>query len=75
MGLYYYVLYMTPRDHVYACVLKGDRIRWTTERVLQEVGEDVSEYTVRDTLNAMSKTGILTHESNSRYWFVHPDYA
>lgn len=64
---------MTPRDRVWASISKSRKIQWTTEEVLRNVDGEVSECTVRDTLNAMTQAGVMTHKQNSPYWYVHPD--
>jgi len=37
--------------------------------------DEVSEHTVRDTLNAITQEGILSHKKRSVYWYVDPEYA
>lgn len=65
---------LTARDQVWSTVVKSDRLKWTTEKMLSEL-DGVSEYTVRDTYNAMVDEGILTHKKRSEYWYVDPEYA
>ena len=65
---------VTPRDRIWFYIVRSDEIRFTTDKILSEV-DDVSEHTVRDTLNAMSDAGYMTHKDSSPFWYVYPRYA
>ena len=65
---------VTPRDKIWSQLLKSNKLRWTTKEMVDELDE-VSEYTVRDTLNAITQEGILSHKKRSEYWYVDPEYA
>ena len=64
----------TPRDKIWSEVVRSDRIRWTTDEMVSEL-DGVSEYTVRDTFNAMTDEGILSHKKRSEYWYINPEHA
>lgn len=64
---------ITPRDKIWAIVLNSDDLVWTVEQLKNRT--EVSEQTTRNTLNAMSRLGILKHKSNTKVWYVKPEFA
>jgi DNA-binding IclR family transcriptional regulator len=63
---------ITPRDKIWCIVISEDQPVWTVSELEQET--DVSEQTARNTLNAMSRLGILQHKKQTKRWFVRPEY-
>jgi len=60
----------TPRDHIYRVVHTTDSIRLTVAEVQREANKELSEFTVRHTLNGLAEVGVLSHKDRSPYWYV-----
>jgi Fe2+ or Zn2+ uptake regulation protein len=60
----------TSRDKIYAVIHRTDSIRLTVSYVQEEADENLSKYTVRNTLNGLTEEDVLSHKDKSPYWYV-----
>ena len=60
----------TPRDQIYRVIHTTDSLKLTVAEVQKSANEDLSEYTIRNTLNGLAEVGVLSHKDNSPYWYI-----
>ena len=62
----------TARDLVFYELVESEEIRWTTLDMVDACNGCVSQYTVRNTFNALTELGLMNHKNGSQYWYWRP---